>query len=375
MRRLHFLVMACALATGGCILPCSGGACNAKGPLWVPPLPRFGECERLTAIECSPKPACPIGYPTFAKYWPGLDEWSTNHTAKSAARSVLFRQQLRTLRFYNADYKDGFQQAYIDIANGGSGECPPVPPPRYWNTFYRSSCGEKYAERWFDGYRAGAAMANIELGKLRTVHASYDWQMPERGKFAGADHCIPNNGCQSGQCDPRVGAPTPPNFVCRPGMGMMGDSPQVPVGPGMMPQMPYVPPTQGFDPTMMAPNQPLPNYGMAPGYGPPSNGPQPAPNAVQNSGPIAPQPGAIGPGYSTPSRAPQGVAPGFSPGPGYSNSSPSSGAGPQPRFGPPQSQLLPGYSSGGEGGAPSSLPAEPLVIESYIEANEPLPLN
>lgn len=323
MRRLHCLVMACALfAGGGCILPCSTGACNAKGRLWEPPLARFNatECPAYT----SSKPVCPTGYPTFAKYWPSLDEWSTNQTAKNAAGRTLFMQQLRTLKFYGGDYKDGFTQAYVDIANGGNGECPPIPPPRYWNAFYRSQCGEQYTNQWFDGYRAGAAMGAIQLNNLKQVHASYDWQLPDRKKFAGAEQMAPSSDCQ-GACSNSLGHPSPSNFVCRPGMGMMGDSPTVPVGPG------YLPP--GFpipDPNYSSEGSPVPNLGVAPGYSPP--------DPRSKSGGALPPSAAPSPGHS-----------GF-PGP--------SGASSRPQSAPLPS---PGHSSGSSSGAPSTLPPEPPV--------------
>jgi hypothetical protein len=32
---------------------------------------------------------------------------------------------------------------------------PIIPPPKYWNAFYRSSAGQGYVDDWFDGYDAG----------------------------------------------------------------------------------------------------------------------------------------------------------------------------------------------------------------------------
>lgn len=372
MRRLHFLVMACALAAGGCVLPCGGGACNSKGRLWEAPATRFNATETpIPQATC--KPVCPSGYLTFSKYWPGLDEWSTNHVAKSAANRQIWSQQLRSFRLLSSHYKDGYRQAFIDIANGGSGDCPPVPPPRYWNTFYRSECGEKFAEQWFNGYRAGAAAADIEVGKLRTVHSSYDWQMPEKNKFAGLDQCV-SNGCSTGQCDPRIGSPNPANFVCRPGMGMMGNSPQVPVSLGSLPLMPQVPQNPGFAPHMpgvpMQPpltDQPLlnqfnPNYGMAPGYGLDPSFISGGPTMAPSISPMAPGFTGTEPGYTNPvttgtSRA-SNVAPGHS---GRASSVAPSGSAPQ--FRTPQPSPAPGHSSSAwTNPPPSPLPPEAPVF-------------
>jgi hypothetical protein len=57
------------------------------------------------------------------------------------------------------DFKYGYQQAYIDIANGGSGALPAVPPPRYWAAPYRTTWGHNKARDWFSGYQAGVCSA------------------------------------------------------------------------------------------------------------------------------------------------------------------------------------------------------------------------
>lgn len=347
MRRLHFLVMACALTAGGCALPCGGGACNSKGRLWEAPATRFNATETpIPQATC--KPVCPPGYLTFSKYWPGLDEWSTTHVAKSAANRQIWSQQLRSLRLLSSHYKDGYRQAFIDIANGGSGDCPPVPPPRYWNTFYRSACGEKFAEQWFNGYRAGAAAADIEVGKLRTVHSSYDWQIPEKNKFAGLDQCAPT-GCSTSQCDSRIGSLNPANFVCQPGLGMMGNSPQIPVIPGTPLMMPQIPQSNGFDtPMLTVPmqqppfghslHQQDPHYGKAPGFT------------------------GTEPGYSPP--VTKGTSRAFNVAPGHSGRTPGVGpSGSASQFLPPQTSPAPGHSSSAwTNPPPSPLPPEAPVF-------------
>ena len=57
------------------------------------------------------------------------------------------------------DFRYGFQQAYIDIANGGTGALPAIPPPRYWAAPYRTVWGHNKARDWFSGYEAGASAA------------------------------------------------------------------------------------------------------------------------------------------------------------------------------------------------------------------------
>jgi hypothetical protein len=59
----------------------------------------------------------------------------------------------------NSDFRQGFIQAYVDIALGGDGALPPVPPERYWRTCERDPEGYCEANQWFAGYSAGAQRA------------------------------------------------------------------------------------------------------------------------------------------------------------------------------------------------------------------------
>ena len=57
------------------------------------------------------------------------------------------------------DFREGFVQAYVDIALGGDGALPPVPPERYWKTCRRNPNGYSKADHWFAGYTAGSQRA------------------------------------------------------------------------------------------------------------------------------------------------------------------------------------------------------------------------
>jgi len=53
----------------------------------------------------------------------------------------------------------GFKAGYMDVAGGGEG-CPPVLPPReYWSWRYQSPEGQAKTAAWFEGYPVGAAAA------------------------------------------------------------------------------------------------------------------------------------------------------------------------------------------------------------------------
>ncbi len=353
MRPFGWFVIALALLSGGCVTPCATGVCNSKGPTWIPPSPRYSASE-CNSTPCQTNSGCitckPPPYLTFAKYWPSLDNWATNHTAKHCARNILWRQQWQTMSLMSGDYKDGFEQAFVDIAQGGDGQVPAVPPPKYWNTYYRSEAGQCRANKWFDGYRAGAATGNIQLHAMKRVASSDDWQCPDRRQMAGAERqCSPNGQSGAGQFGAGQAGACQSGFMGQPGygpqMGMPGAQP-------LMPMPPYSNPYAGIDPTMSG-------YGPPPGYGPPGYGPSGPPSGYP--GGFAPQEPMQGPpsGYGPPNLGPpnSGPPPSNLPQPGYS--APTSGS---PSNGSSASGLpSPGYSSDSGANPPSTLPSEKPV--------------
>lgn len=83
----------------------------------------------------------------------GLDERAAGQQGLRAARCVLKGGDV------SCHFREGFEQAYIDIAQGADGTPPGVPPERYWNTGYRNPEGHVRAEQWMAGYHAGAQAA------------------------------------------------------------------------------------------------------------------------------------------------------------------------------------------------------------------------
>lgn len=78
----------------------------------------------------------------------------------------------------------GFRDGFVDfVYAGGTGEPPPVPPRMYWNLAWRSPDGQRAADDWFVGYRAGAQMARdggyrqsaIVQSSLWSTAASPEW--------------------------------------------------------------------------------------------------------------------------------------------------------------------------------------------------------
>lgn len=57
---------------------------------------------------------------------------------------------------FGAGFKDGYSE-YLYL--GGTGAPPPVPPRHYWNDAWQTPEGHQAMEHWYEGYRAGAAVA------------------------------------------------------------------------------------------------------------------------------------------------------------------------------------------------------------------------
>lgn len=211
MRLSLWLLCLSTLMTGGCAFPCLNGACCSSGDTqFVPPATQFMEaegfqqsactsaCDGCSTGSCRPKP-----YFTFRKYWPRLDKWTSTKMARRCADRNLLRQQLQCRKWISGHYKAGYRDAFVDVANGESGDVPAVPPPKYWNAHYRTEKGKRYVERYFDGYRAGAVQAAVELSSMTSIGASNDWSIQKtRARYVSTGPFTPGNYGQS--CCPTV---------------------------------------------------------------------------------------------------------------------------------------------------------------------------
>ncbi len=306
MRLSLWLLALTALSTGGCVFPCSNGACSSTGePRYVTPASRFFGTERLLPQsncdlgQCQPSP-----YLTCSKYLPFMDRWTSSAMAKRCADRYLLRQQIQTRTWISKHYKSGFRDAFQDVANGESGEVPAVPPPKYWNTHYRTEKGKRCVELYFDGYRTGSALAASEMTTMKTIGASYDWSIekpkgpcaPSAASAGVGNHCGHGGACSTGQgcvmnggCSP--GGPGQP----------VPHSPEMPSQFGPPPPgwqtgaMPPEPPTVFSVGPQTNPQSPASGIGPASSY-PPSNhyGPGPDPGFGQQPSPYQNRPSQLG---------------------------------------------------------------------------------
>lgn len=116
---------------------CSDGCCGSECRPWRSDLPNG-----------------PFGW---------LDDLSLKFKVKKCADEALDEIENATGHEPSDDFEDGFEQAFVDLAMGRSGATPPVPPPKYWNAYYRAPIGHHSVREWYAGYELGVQRA-IDLG-------------------------------------------------------------------------------------------------------------------------------------------------------------------------------------------------------------------
>lgn len=132
-------------------------------------------------------------------HYGAADGWRDRRSArKSAITNADIALDEQFAGGTSRDFRYGFQQAFIDIANGGNGALPAIPPSRYWSAPYRTCWGHNKAREWFEGYEAGAGSA--KCGALCSTGS-----VPTSAQ-RGPDHQI-TIGLGSGNCDVSSVAP------------------------------------------------------------------------------------------------------------------------------------------------------------------------
>jgi len=75
---------------------------------------------------------------------------------------MYYRANCPDESFYPHHYGKGFRAGYRDVAAGGEG-CPPtLPPSCYWSVCYQNPAGQQKVQEWFRGYVYGANAARID---------------------------------------------------------------------------------------------------------------------------------------------------------------------------------------------------------------------
>jgi len=75
------------------------------------------------------------------------------------------------------DFSVGFCAGYCDVAAGGDGCPPPLPPRKYWKSRYENIEGQGRVAAWFAGYPHGARVAEEDgVGAWRSIQLSPEIQ-------------------------------------------------------------------------------------------------------------------------------------------------------------------------------------------------------
>ncbi len=102
--------------------------------------------------ECGPLSRLASGE-SYSRF---VDEHFASHEAVRRANRSMRRTYAQAPSF---DFQDGYRRAFVEVALGGNGEVPSVPPERYWSTCYRTAAGHQLAQDWFAGYVCGSGRA------------------------------------------------------------------------------------------------------------------------------------------------------------------------------------------------------------------------
>lgn len=78
---------------------------------------------------------------------------------------------------YLADFGDGFQAGYRNVAAGKNGCPPPMPPQKYYGVCYQNEAGKKKVIAWYNGWSHGVYAAECdgvrERSRIPTAHDLY----------------------------------------------------------------------------------------------------------------------------------------------------------------------------------------------------------
>lgn len=137
-------------------------------------------CRSRGCDDCTPR------RPFTCDYYPWWDYHVTEYTAQKCAFRAYREYKQTCGRPASHHFKCGFIAAYEDLALNRQPVPPIVPPPKYWNAYYRSCAGEQYVDDWFAGYDAGLEMGlNSGVSRFRTLYIRDGYECAEDGANEG----------------------------------------------------------------------------------------------------------------------------------------------------------------------------------------------
>ena len=213
MSRMIFALMTLAIVSG-----CSTYTSPRGLSLTVAELGMYSPSWSAAPESCDGCGDCIPCKPYSDFYISKHDYALTAHTAHRCAVRALKEYRMTCGGSHlSYDFKYGFVMAYEDLALNRRPSPPVVPPPKYWNAYYRSCAGKGNVEDWFAGYDAGREMGlNSGISKFNEVYlrrnACYAGDVNQTGY---AQEEVYDQAQQSQQAQPPL-VPTPQAPVAPP---------------------------------------------------------------------------------------------------------------------------------------------------------------
>ena len=89
-----------------------------------------------------------------------MERFANRHSQPVILRqSWLRRRHHFQKEKFDKDFRAGFRAGYEEVAAGGNGCCPAVPPQNYWSWEFQSAEGRGRTQAWYAGFPHGARAA------------------------------------------------------------------------------------------------------------------------------------------------------------------------------------------------------------------------
>ena len=154
MTRLTLFAVSMAWFSAGCASQYEA-ACE-KASLWED---RFVVASGADPAECQRVDCSPSEYGADSYQFSNFDEKALESKLRDCASEALSVIEDVTGQEFNEDFEYGFVQAFVDLSQNRKGITPAVPPPRYWNAYYRAPQGHQHVYDWYAGYELGTQEA------------------------------------------------------------------------------------------------------------------------------------------------------------------------------------------------------------------------
>ena len=164
--------------------------------------------------------------PWTCDYGPKWDYHITRYAGELGGYRAFREYRSQSCEPLSCHFQCGFVTAYEDIALNKRPAPPVVPPPKYWNAYYRSCAGKPCVDDWFAGYDAGREIGlQSGVSRFQEVYlrrggcpggaiSPVNYQQSSQGDFA-----VPQLGPTGASMTPSPMAPPMPSSIVPPAAG------------------------------------------------------------------------------------------------------------------------------------------------------------